>query len=305
MGKTIFKLTGENKEKLKELAIKGYMDTEIAKQLNVSRSAIQYWRKKLNIKTQFTYDKISKIDNEKFEILFKEGLSDYKIAKILNMSPDGIYSHRMRHGYIRKKDLRLNESIPLTQFQKSVLIGTVLGDSSLRLPKNCKNPRLICMHGIKQKNYCEYKTKIFETIGAKCRYHKRNIIDKRTNIYYEDYTLSIPANPELLFYYNNFYKDNKKIISQYILDKFDEISLAFMFMDDGYRQQNTYRIATNCFNLEDLKRFQKFLYKKWNIQSTICKDHTIYIKTKSSKIFENLISPYICESMRYKLNTVS
>ncbi|MCI7205625.1 MAG: hypothetical protein MSA15_06465 [Clostridium sp.] len=51
--------------------------------------------------TKFTYSKISKINKEEFEKLFYKGLSDYVIAKELNMSPDGIYSHRMRHNYHR------------------------------------------------------------------------------------------------------------------------------------------------------------------------------------------------------------
>ena len=51
--------------------------------------------------TKFTYSKISKINKEEFEKLFYKGLSDYVIAKELNMSPDGIYSYRMRHNYRR------------------------------------------------------------------------------------------------------------------------------------------------------------------------------------------------------------
>ena len=253
------------------------------------------------IKSKFTYNKISKIDNNKFEELFNRGLSDYIIAKKLNMSPSGIYSHRIRYNYLREKNLRLNDSIKLTDFQKQVLIGTMLGDASFRLSDGCVSPRVSCAHGIKQKEYCEYKTEIFKNLGAKCKYHKRNVIDKRTGIYYEDYTMYIPANPEFLYYYKEFYPENKKTIPINLLNQFTEVSLAFMFMDDGSKTKNGYKIATNCFTLCSIETFIKFLNEKWDIEASIHKDKGIYIKSNSKKIFKKLISPYICECMKYKL----
>ena len=147
------RLTQEEKEKIIELYELGMMDSEIGKTLNINRATINYFRKSHNLKTKFTYDKISKIDDSKFKKLFNAGLSDYAIAKELNMSPDGIYSHRMRHHYIRSTDLRLSESKPLTDYQKNVLIGTLLGDSSMRIGADSKNPSITCSHGIKQKEY--------------------------------------------------------------------------------------------------------------------------------------------------------
>ena len=88
------------------------------------------------------------------------------------MSSDGIYSHRMRHGYFRES-LSENKPIELSNFQKQVLLGTILGDSSFKMGKDSKNPAITCAHCIKQKEYCEYKTKIFENLGSNCVYRKR------------------------------------------------------------------------------------------------------------------------------------
>lgn len=299
------KLTKLEKIKIKELANKGKMDSEIAKIFNVSSGTIFYWRKKLKIKTKFTYDKISKINKDKFEELFNKGLSDYAIAKELNMSPDGVYSHRMRHNYIRNNNLRFNTAIKLSYLQKQVFIGTILGDSSLRLNKGCVSPSMSCAHGIKQKEYCEYKTQIFKNLGAKCNYHKRSTSDKRNGIFYEDYTMFIPANPEFLPYYKEFYRKNKKIIPINILSNFTEISLAFLFMDDGTKTKTSYKIATNGFDKENIVLFSNFLKAKFNLDTTIHKDNGLYIKTNSRNLFTYLISPYIIESMKYKLHSVS
>ena len=67
MGKTTEKITDSMKNKLMELYKEGKMDTEIASILGVTSNAIFYWRKKLNLKSTFTYSKISKIDKDKFE----------------------------------------------------------------------------------------------------------------------------------------------------------------------------------------------------------------------------------------------
>ena len=190
----------------------------------------------------------------------------------------------------------------MTDFQKQVLIGTMLGDANFSMGKNGVSPSMSCAHGIKQKEYCEYKTKIFESLGAKCNYHKRNTIDKRTNIYYEDYTMYVPANPEFLPYFKSFYPNGKKVIPFDLFNQFTEVSLAFMFMDDGSKASSGYRIATNCFTKSDIMQFQNFLLEKFNIETSLCADNSIYIRANSRNLFTYLISPYMIDCLRYKLN---
>lgn len=299
------KLIDENIEKLKILYEQGKLDTEIAKELGVSKSLIGLYRDKLGLKSIFTYDKISKIDNNKFEELFNKGLSDYAIAKELNMSPDGIYSHRVRHGYVREENYRFNKPIEMTDFQKQVLLGTMLGDASFKMGKDCISPAVSCAHGPRQKEYCEYKAEIFSSLNAKCTYHKRNVPDPRNNIYYEDYTMFIPANPVFIPYYKAFYSTGRKVIPFNLLDDFTAVSLAFMYMDDGSKCSSSYNIATCCFSQEEIIQFQDFLYSKFHIETTLQSNNRLYIKARSSALFEYLISPYFCESMKYKIQTVS
>ena len=304
MGKTKFILTEEDKKTIVELAEAGYTDREIAKKLGkVGDGTIFYWRKQLNIPSKFTYTKNCKIKDEELLPLFNSGLSDYKIADILGVSADGVYGHRMRRGYLRSNDLRVNKEISLSDFQKAVLVGTILGDSTLQLSKGTINPRLTCAHGIKQKEYCEYKTEIFRSIGAKCCYHKRNIVDNRTGIFYEDITLSTPANPQFLEFYHAFYKNGKKRIPMSIIRKyFTEASLAFLFMDDGYKTKCGYSIATSCFKKLDIERFGKFLKFKYNLDCSFQpSNNLLYIKAKSKERFKTLVYPYICKCVEYKL----
>ena len=301
MSKTTFKVTESMKQQIIALYNQGLMDSEIAKKIGgITDGTVFYWRKKLGLKSKFDYSQTSKIDNKKFEELFNKGLSDYVIAKELGMSPEGVFSHRVRHGYTRES-LMFAKSRPLTKFQKEVLIGTLLGDASLRRYQKEWNTDVSCAHGVSQKEYCEYKTRIFNSIGAHCDYHKRNTPDKRNGVCYEDYTMRIPANPELNSWYEAFYPDGKKVIPVSLFKYFTAASLAFMFMDDGCKASVSYSISTNCFTVEDINAFRKMLKEKFDLETSVFKGNVIYIKACSRTRFENLITPYLCECMKYKL----
>lgn len=294
------KMSAEDIEKAMKMAEEGYMDSEIAKVFGVTAGNTQIHRKKRGIKSRFSYDKISKIDNSKFEGLFKQGLSDEKIAIELDMTADGIYAHRIRHGYLRE-NYALSKPKELSDFQMQVLIGTMLGDSSFKMGKDVVNPAVTCAHCVAQREYCEYKAHIFESLGAYTKYHKRNKPDKRNGKYYEDYTMFIPANPKLLDWYKAFYPEGKKVIPFELLPYFTKVSLAFMFMDDGSKASTGGLLATNCFEIDEIKQFQDFLLQKFNIETTLLKNHALYIKAKSYRLMKSLIEPYMCECMKYKI----
>ena len=44
------------------------------------------------------------------------------------------------------------------------------------------------------------------------------------------------------------------------------------------------------------------LRDKFDIETTIQKDNRVYIKANSRKLFEHLITPYMCGCMKYKLH---
>lgn len=295
------RLSKEQIDQIAVLAQQGFTDREIARQFgNVTDGAIFNWRKKLGISTTFTYEKVSKMDHKEMERLFNLGLSDYKIAKLMNVKPCSVFSYRKAHNIGQDRNLKYNKAIKPTKFQYELLIGTLLGDASLA--KSNTNPRITCAHGIKQKEYCEYKATLLKSLGASTSYHKRSTIDSRTGIFYEDYTMRLPANPEFLPLFNAFYPNGIKVLPIELLNEYSAVSLAFHFMDDGYKMKNGYALATNCFSQESLQVFVKFLFDRFQLQATVWKSsNTIYIHKCSKEKFKNLIEPYVCDCMKYKL----
>jgi len=286
-------------KKLVELHKLGKTDSEIAKVMSVSRQSVTYFRNKLGLKSNFSYNSFRKMNYEEVEKLVKENKTDREIAQLFGVKPVSIYFFRKRN-HVERDNLLINKPIKLTQRQLSILTGTLLGDGSLRKPNI--NPNFSCEHGIKQLEYCKWKYEELKSLNANFSTHKRKTIDKRNGKLYESAVCRIPANPEFLPLYENLYINGIKQITKKFLENFDELSLAVMFMDDGCKHHNSISIATNCFSEENLILFTKFLKKKFNLEFHICSDHSIYLLTKDFEHFKEIVLPYMHSSLLYKLS---
>lgn len=286
-------------QKLVELHKLGKTDSEIAKVMNVSRQSIAYFRNKLGLKSNFSYNSFRKMNYEEVEKLVKENKTDREIAQLFGVKPIAVYCFRKRND-VKRDNLLINKPIKLTKRQLSILTGTLLGDSSLRKPNI--NPNFSCEHGIKQLEYCKWKYEELKSLNANFSIHKRKTIDKRNGKLYESAVCRIPTNSEFLPLYENLYINGIKQITKKFLENFDELSLAVMFMDDGCKHHNSISIATNCFSEEDLILFTKFLKKKFNLEFHICSDHSIYLLTKDFEHFKEIVLTYMHSSLLYKLS---
>jgi hypothetical protein len=75
-------------------------------------------------------------------------------------------------------------------------------------------------------------------------------------------------------------------------------------MDDGTFKSPGVKIATNCFETQEVKLLVKALETKFKIKSTLHKNngkYQLYIKKESMSLLKNLVLPYIVPNMFYKL----
>ena len=295
------RLTEQNKKDIIDLYNQGINDFKIAERLNLKRATVQYFRKAHNLPTKFTYKQFEKIQKEDFEEYYYQNLTDEEIAQKLNVTSDGIYAYRMRNHYIRNI-FEVRNSLPITEEVLSILIGTLLGDASLRKRDANTHASFSCAHGIKQKEYAEFKCNLLKPLNPKISKHVRTKVDSRTGIYYTDYTIHTKTNKNLDMLYNAFYPKGKKVIPISLLKHFTAQSLALMFMDDGSKDsKGGYNIATNCFERDNIDEFRCFLFANFNIETTVHKGNRLYIKMNSKNLFKTLVLPYMCKSMMYKL----
>jgi len=184
----------------------------------------------------------------------------------------------------------------LTQEQKSLIIGTILGDGYLRIIPRRKNAFLEVNHSANQKDYVDWKYEILKSIvksGPKLRNGNGGRVACRF------YTQCVPEITDLFTY---FYKEKKKIIPADL--SIDEFSLAVWFMDDGSKSRNSIYLNTQQFSESDQLVLQKLLFDKFGVKTTLNKDKIykrIRVATGDAIKFCNLIREYIPESMQYKL----
>lgn len=206
----------------------------------------------------------------------------------------------------------------LTQIQKDLIIGTILGDGNMQTYSKGKTWRYIALQSGGQKEYIFHK---YEVLGSLCgtKPKESSYLDKRTNKVYTRYSFNTLTNPSLRFFGNLFYKlDNttgkwiKRIpvnIGLFLTPR----TLAYMYMDDGslkWKDDSVCtRLCTDNFNLIEVKRIQKVLLNKYNINTTLSKvnlknkkGYRIEISCiKDGLTFHDLIKPYMHETMVYKI----
>ena len=184
----------------------------------------------------------------------------------------------------------------LTQDQKSLIIGTILGDGYLRIIPRRKNAFLEVNHSANQKDYVDWKYSILRSI-VKSKPELRNGNGNRIACRF--YTR---CHSEITDLFRYFYKDGKKIIPDDLA--IDPMSLAVWYMDDGSKCGRSLYLNTQQFSIEDQHKLQKLLADQFSISSNLNKDKEykrIRLVTRDAKKFCDIIRQFISQSMQYKL----
>ena len=185
----------------------------------------------------------------------------------------------------------------LTQFQRSVIIGTILGDGYVRIFPNRKNALLEINHSYNAKDYVEWKYSVLSNVSGSWPKMRNGKNGRKA---YRFYTKQLPELTEL---FNKFYRNNKKIIPEDLI--LDSIILAVWFMDDGSKcSQSDFYLNTQQYSVDDQIKLVTKL-KMLGLESRLNKDKKYwrirFLKSSIPKLNE-LISDKILSSMRYKID---
>lgn len=292
-------------DKMIQLHNEGLTPSEIGAILNVKEFNIRNRLKELGIKRNSKVKEITPDLLSKILSLNSEGRTNEDIAGVLHLTPTTVRKYLVRNckefNSVKVKPLT-KRHLTLTEEQKEVLYGSLLGDMSIEV--NWKNAKPVISHGGDQLAYFNHKCKIFEGLLGKPSTTPR--YDKRTNKWYNKYAVKFLANPFYTALKAELYPGGIKTITQDWLNKLTERSLAFWFMDDGC---NSGTLATICFTLEECQLLQGWLYGKWGIKTTLQRQinnnnlqYLVYIRNESKPIFYDIVKPYIIPEMMYKIH---
>ena len=184
----------------------------------------------------------------------------------------------------------------LTPREKSIILGSLLGDGYLRIIPGRKDAFLEINHSIKEKEYVDWKYRQLKNL-VKSSPKARKGSGQR--IAYRFFTRQ---HPELTKFYEEFYQNGKKIIPRYLV--FNPLMMGVWFMDDGSRTYRTYYLNTQQFDYHSQKRLIEMLKDQYGIECSLNRDKQYYrirIRQNSAKEFRRLIGNYIIPEMSYKL----
>jgi hypothetical protein len=201
----------------------------------------------------------------------------------------------------QKRDLKL------TDRQRAIIVGLILGDGHLETQNNGRTYRLKVEHAESQSDYVYWLfNELREWIPATEPYLKVRANGER-NVGFNTY-----SHASLRFYGHQFYKDKKKEIPCMIAKLIEPISIAVWFMDDGSRKSahhRTYNIHTLGYSKSDLELLQDMFKKKFEIETVMHRQKEkywrLYIPSDSASQFATLIDEYVrpIKSMEHKLIT--
>jgi len=193
-----------------------------------------------------------------------------------------------------------------TTRQREYLFGSLLGDDCLQKPKDGKYPALQVTHSTKQREYIDWKYHPWKSIvpgGI-----RRDITIKTAGKVYHADSFRTAAHPDFTEFFEMFYQDGRKVVSEEILRNLTSFSLAVWYMDDGYynRGRGKAQLSTNSFTYKENAIIKKYFEETWGISSSIGKSdsRTYYIRfnTENTIKFFDIIKNHILPIFDYKID---
>jgi|EP01039_Chlorochromonas_danica_P011485 hypothetical protein len=199
----------------------------------------------------------------------------------------------------------------LTQIQKDLIVGTLLGDGNFQTNSAGNTWRYRAIHKLAHESYITHKYQILRDF---CETPPKlsTVIDRRTNKIYQRFTFQTICADDFRYYALLFYKQQldkswKKQIPSTISKLLTPQALAYWYMDDGALKwrgkSNSVRICTDLFSGNEINLLKKTLETNFSLKISIEKKDSIQrlsILEESYPILKTLIEPYLLPCMFYK-----
>ena len=195
-------------------------------------------------------------------------------------------------------------SLAMTDRQKQILVGMLLGDAHLERQTGALTARLKIEHSETQAAYVDWKYQEWRDwvrTPPKARVRHNRLGTSSTNVGFT--TLS---HVEFERFRLAFYRNRRKVIPEDL--ELTPLSMAVWFMDDGSKKSSQCRglyLNTQSFTESEVMLLQKVLRRDVGVQTTVRKQRDglqIYIPAPSAPAVAAYITNDLLPSMRYKLS---
>ncbi len=203
----------------------------------------------------------------------------------------------------------VKKSFKLTPEQRSLIIGSLLGDGTMRLGRKAQNVNFKVEHGLKQQAYVFWKYDIlkpFVNTGPAVSYR----YDPHKGKYPKSWWFRTLRFPLLTKIYNSMYlgdgyRTGRKIIPRKIENDLTPLALAVWIMDDGSYSRGAITISTYSFTVAEIKRLCNVIQERYGINFRYHPDrdkgYRMYCSKSQAQKLIQVIAPYFIPSMKYKI----
>lgn len=222
--------------------------------------------------------------------LYNNGESATEISNKYNVCTVAITNILHKNGVGKLRGRRNKDIHFLTDFQKEVIYGHLLGDGSIIKPKGSVNAHFQITRVNTDEDYLSWTFNILKNFCNYTKYSYRERFDKRTQKIYKSFSFDTRNFPEFTKIYNIWYPNGKKIIPNGLV--LTPTILAIWIADDGHIDSSLrLSLATNSFALNEvLSLINKLKVFGNRVTSFEMKDKNQYIiyvgKNTSVKVFE-------------------
>jgi hypothetical protein len=194
---------------------------------------------------------------------------------------------------------------------REIILGSVLGDGSLKIPEGYRNARFSFRHSKKSSDYFYWKVNELKEISSDhCVWEQLN-----SGSYSDDMLrYQSRALEELTQVYELVHRHRKFTIRRKWLNQLSPLSLCVWWLDDGSLVANCRQgvICTDHFSYDELLLIVKYFRKVWNLSPSIGKvakegprseQYRLWFHSREElKNFLRIILPYVpVKSMLYKV----
>lgn len=192
----------------------------------------------------------------------------------------------------------------------SFIIGTVLGDASLKGNPRTKKANLTFLHSEKQAPYLDWKVQMMRGYAKPNRHENINNNGYPARLAY--------YNSQRLFFWvwDMFYSTGRKRVTWKILKKLDPLGIAVWYMDDGSLilrknkangsiKTREIHFSTQSFTVGENKMIQQYFKSQWGVEFRLTTGKglpRLWCNTANTHKFLEIVGDIVSQvpSMSYK-----
>jgi len=263
------------------------------------KNITNYWRRPMHGVDILAVNTYASIDN-----------ISYRRTRITCADTHEFYTVR---GKVHAKDLCQDDMLltpgsRISQVQREVIIGSLLGDGSLIKKASTQFPSFQERHCLAQRDYLQFKADVLENLSYPRDVREYNAGEEGFNVGQQMVEWRTNCHPELLPLHETFYATGERRFPARVWEELTLLSLAIWFQDDGAgfiakgNVDPTINIAACSMTPEELDNAAAAIERLTGVRFNVYYDDGYLVKQGvETHKFILAVAPYIHPVMQYKL----